>query len=833
MAEQIISPGVFTRENDLSFLPQGIGAIGAAIVGPTEKGPAFVPTVLTRGYSEYVARFGASSDACPTYVPMTVRNYLRNAGTVTIVRVLGGGGYKFTNAGGLQAIVDSNNKINIVLHPSKNANASNGATGHDLHQTGTGEATVTTFTSQQDPLLGHIIFSGSNFSSQSFSCSMDTNASTYIGRVLGNSPENSKTGAGVYASSSAYCYVEMKNHIASQSGVTQTVTAIPAAKSIFTSSNAEGYDHAKTPFIQSGFLNAGGTVQNLFRIHVIADGTICNKDYKVAIDGVKQPADIDGIEQFSTFNLKLRKYGDKDNAPVIIEQYNNCNLNPNSPNYIANLIGDRFARWDDTLQKVLTFGNFANKSQYIRVEMDPMVDAGSISPKLSPRGFDVVQDSINIDDTKRMPGVVYWENQTLQNPTASASNTFNKKRYLGWDFEFNKDHENWNMPIPNSTVANSTGKFNVDSLHGHPSASYVGSLSASVDILGASGPQSHQIQFVVPFQGGFDGSNPSLLKLNGAQITAGNMQGLNLTDSSKTGFKAYKKALDILSNQDEYDFNLLALPGVLNRLHSSVTDVATTMVEDRGDAFYVMDLGSETDSVATAVNQAAGLDSNYAAVYYPWVKILDTTTNRPVFVPPSVVVPGAIAQSDAAAAEWFAPAGLNRGVLGNVLEAKIRLNQTERDQLYDGKVNPIATFPRTGVCIWGQKTTQTRSTALDRINVRRLLIEVKKFIASSSKYLVFEQNTLQTRNRFLNIVNPYLESVQQRQGLFAFRVQMDENNNTPDVVDRNQLVGGIFLQPTKTAEFIILDFNILPTGATFDGGTVTGGSGGSGGGGGY
>ena len=143
MAEQIISPGVFTRENDLSFLPQGIGAIGAEIVGPTEKGPAFVPTVLTRGYSEYGARFGASSDASPTYVPMTVRNYLRNAGTVTIVRVLGGGGYKFTNAGGLQALVDSNNKISIVLHPSKHANASNGATGHDLNLT-----TATTFASQ-------------------------------------------------------------------------------------------------------------------------------------------------------------------------------------------------------------------------------------------------------------------------------------------------------------------------------------------------------------------------------------------------------------------------------------------------------------------------------------------------------------------------------------------------------------------------------------------------------------------------------------------------------------------------------------------------------------
>ena len=270
---------------------------------------------------------------------------------------------------------------------------------------------------------------------------------------------------------------------------------------------------------------------------------------------------------------------------------------------------------------------------------------------------------------------------------------------------------------------------------------------------------------------------------------------------------------------------MLALPGVIKTLHPSVTTHAIDMVETRGDAFYVMDLAIATTSVNSAVQAADGLDTNYDAVYYKWVKVLDSSINKPILVPPSVIVPGAIAASDAIAAEWFAPAGLNRGVLGNVLEAKIRLNQSERDKLYNAKINPIATFPATGVCIWGQKTLQERSTALDRINVRRLLIALKKFIASSSRFLVFEQNTQATRNRFLNIVNPYLESVQSRQGLFAFRVQMDETNNTAAEIDRNQLVGAIFLQPTKTAEFIVLDFNVLPTGATFDGGGgATGGA---------
>ena len=158
---------------------------------------------------------------------------------------------------------------------------------------------------------------------------------------------------------------------------------------------------------------------------------------------------------------------------------------------------------------------------------------------------------------------------------------------------------------------------------------------------------------------------------------------------------------------------------------------------------------------------------------------------------------------------------MNRGGLTTVLEAKQRLTHAERDELYEGRVNPIASFPGQGVVVFGQKTLQSKPSALDRVNVRRLLITVRKFIASASRFLVFEQNTQALRNRFLNIVNPFLEQVQSNSGLSAFRVVMDDTNNTPDVVDRNQLVGQIFVQPTRTAEFIVLDFVVQPTGATF------------------
>jgi hypothetical protein len=194
---------------------------------------------------------------------------------------------------------------------------------------------------------------------------------------------------------------------------------------------------------------------------------------------------------------------------------------------------------------------------------------------------------------------------------------------------------------------------------------------------------------------------------------------------------------------------------------------------------------------------------------------LDSSDNTPVWVPPSVALTGVFSFNDQIGQEWFAPAGLNRGGLTIATEAKSRLTHSERDKLYENRVNPIATFPGQGVTVFGQKTLQAKPSALDRINVRRLLINLKKFIASTSRFLVFEQNTTATRNRFLNVVNPYLENVQSNSGLSAFRVVMDDSNNTPDEIDRNRLVGQIFIQPTRTAEFIVLDFVVQPTGAAF------------------
>ena len=263
--------------------------------------------------------------------------------------------------------------------------------------------------------------------------------------------------------------------------------------------------------------------------------------------------------------------------------------------------------------------------------------------------------------------------------------------------------------------------------------------------------------------------------------------------------------------------NVLLTPGVVDSLHSGVTAEARNLCRARQDVFYVMDSNAKGDSLQTVITQVRTIDNNYTATYWPWVLINNPIGNGGLLsVPPSVVVPRVMAYNDSVAYEWFAPAGLNRGGVNEAVDVELKLTQNDRNDLYENRVNPIATFPNQGVCIWGQKTLQLKPSALDRINVRRLLITLKKFIASSSRYLVFENNTTTTRQRFLNIVTPYLETVKARQGLYAFRVIMDETNNTPDIIDRNIMYGQIYLQPAKSAEFIILDFNILPTGASFE-----------------
>jgi hypothetical protein len=326
----------------------------------------------------------------------------------------------------------------------------------------------------------------------------------------------------------------------------------------------------------------------------------------------------------------------------------------------------------------------------------------------------------------------------------------------------------------------------------------------------ASLPQAGSGSFGGSFSGGTGNDIPTVGNTLFGNIS-GNTQGIDGADVENV----YKKAAQILSNKDEYDYELLITPGITHLNHTPAISEFIQNAESRGDHFYIMDLVPYNVTMGTPINRAASVNTNYAGSYWPWVQVVSQETGKLVWVPASTIMAGVYAFNDNVSAEWFAPAGLNRGGLGGVIQAERKLSPMNRDDLYSAKINPIATFPNIGVTAFGQKTLQSKSSALDRINVRRLLISLKRFIGNVAKTLIFEQNTTITRNKFLSQVTPYLESVQQRQGLYAFKVVMDDSNNTPDLIDRNILVGQVFLQPTKTAEFIMLDFNILPTGVEF------------------
>jgi len=297
---------------------------------------------------------------------------------------------------------------------------------------------------------------------------------------------------------------------------------------------------------------------------------------------------------------------------------------------------------------------------------------------------------------------------------------------------------------------------------------------------------------------------------NNIVVSSTNIQGL-LSSS-------YDNMINLLANTDDYRFNVLMTPGLFANAAALGSSQVTTIINNtmnRGDNIYVADLVPFSSSITEVTNASNAKNTSYAASYWPWVQTVDPDSAQLVWVPASTMIGGVYAYNDSVSEPWFAPAGINRGGLSSVVRAEKKLSQANRDTLYTNKVNPIATFPGTGVVVYGQKTLQTKASALDRVNVRRLLIALKSYIGQVANNLVFEQNTIATRTNFLNQVNPYLESVQQRQGLYAFKVIMDSSNNTPDVIDRNQLVGQIYIQPTKTAEFVYLNFNILPTGATF------------------
>lgn len=668
---------------------------------------------------------------------------------------------------------------------------------------GTADLSESTITGDWAETTLTISGSSGHTANRSYTISFNTSSANYIENVFSSDPQVQKSGQNTVA---VYLYKNYKT-FQSSNGFDATVSSSMASGSL----NFSGVDYANayTPLVQSQLIN--GSRYNLFKVKTRSHGEDVNDMYNIVILNVKAAGTIAGSD-YGSFSLQVRKMDNqswKQADEVIVEQFDGLNFDPESPNYFARVIGDRYVSIDSD-GKLTYNGDWPNKSHHIYVSDYTDIADGSVPKVVVPMGHAAV--SVTDPTTTAVPTGSFLTAQT--NP---STNAFNSNFYYGWNFT-KVDNREYLASVPTSAGVGNNVSMSLEDMYGSADASTLGdTYSDASEKITLTLSNIKQRKFVVPLQGGFNGENPANPKLTGADILNTNTQGFDISSATTSGSVAYKRAINAVSNPDEFDINMLVTPGVLHELHSSVTNHAMDVVEYTrgGDSVYILD-GFDIDaSISSATSTVQAVDTSYSATYYPWVKIADRNTNLPIWVPPATVLPGVIAYTDRVSHEWFAPAGLNRGGLTTVLEAKTRLTNAERDDLYEARINPIASFPGQGVVVWGQKTLQGKPSALDRLNVRRLLIKLKKYIASTSRYLVFEQGDNATRTRFLNMVNPYLESVQQNSGLSAFRVVMDESNNTPDVIDRNQLVGAIYIQPTRTAEFIILDFVVLPTGATF------------------
>jgi hypothetical protein len=469
-----------------------------------------------------------------------------------------------------------------------------------------------------------------------------------------------------------------------------------------------------TSSVASNYLNVASSS---FTLETLSEGIVMNSSSSLDASGSLFSGSADNIRfeitnsntGSGTFNVLIRRGNDITNNKVVLEAFNNVNLDPNSPRYIAAVIGDQTLNYNSTTVQMELSGSYPNSSKYVRVKAV-------------------------------------------------------------------------NFPTPNYFDAN-----------GAPISAY----TASIPINGS---------------GSFGAAVGDIKAGTGATM----YDNIGATTQGLVGGN-YDAMIALLGNPEAYQFNVLFAPGLTNDTHPTQITNIISNTQQRGDNLFVADLTLFNGTVASAVTQAQTRDTSYAATYWPWVRIIDPATGKQVWVPASTVVPGVYAFNDKVAAPWFAPAGINRGGLSTVLQAQLKLTQGNKDTLYSSNINPIATLPKNGVVVYGNKTLQKAASALDRVNVRRLMIELKSYIRQIANTVVFEQNTIATRNSFVARVTPFLEGIQQKQGLYAYKVVMDGTNNGPAVIDQNQLVGQIYIQPTRTAEFISLDFILTPTGTEFPG----------------
>ena len=966
---KFVSPGVFIQEIDNSFRPAGSTAIAPVVVGRSTRGLAMQP-VTVQSYSEFVEMFGDTVPGngggdiyrdgnyqSPMYGTYAAKAFLNaNVAPLTYVRLLGQQTSAGSSAGGDAAAGWKTDKVALT-----NGASAGGAYGLFIAPSGSSTAGVIEYTGNNAFQLAAVIYvqsgslqlsgnlagpsneanvkgsstiinsdangnfklvvSGAVNGEKVITISMNEDSTTsYIRDALNTNPQLASTAGAFYPASSYEDYwlgetfeQEMRD-AGLLSGRLVGVIAGLASGSAVTTGPANMKSVASTEAVTGWFIGQDlgdaasynpANAKKLFRLVGRGHGEWLHKHAKISIEDIRQSNTT--VDPYGTFAVVVRSILDSDTSPVVLERFDNLNLNPASPNYIAKIIGDKFVSWDATNKELKTYGDYDNQSRYVRVEMNEDVDAGATEPVLLPFGYygpPKMSDLVAFEatgssngqiesngkitnrylvlgtglpgytDTTTEPGLGRTLSSSFAECTASfafpsarlKSNATNGGVSLAINGYFGVDtnrttatvggqagifdvHRLWNTsmvgtngaagePTSDNAMDDYSYIFTMDNVvySGVNNWAYTsGSRTGETSYTATSGTNAlldaNINKFTAPLWGGFDGfdiTKPDPMYNTGMSDSS--------TEDNSYIYHTYRRAIDTVSDPDFINMNLMAIPGLTQ---NSLTERMVRACEERADALALIDLPNvyvpthedyraKSARVATTPTQAANalklrrLDSSYGATYYPWVRTVDANTAQQVWVPPTVAMMGVLASSEASSAIWFAPAGFNRGGLSNgaagipIDGVTERVSSRDRDRLYEARINPIASFPSEGIVVFGQKTLQERDSALDRVNVRRLVIYLKKQISIISSNLLFEQNIQATWNRFKAQVRPLLANTQAGGGISDFRLYLDKNTTTPDLIDQNIMYAKIMVKPARAIEYIAIDFVIASTGASFD-----------------
>jgi len=968
---RFVSPGVFVNEIDNSQLPASPAGIGPVIIGRAEKGPALRP-ITVDSFEEFVNVFGSpdpgnsggdvwrqgASTTATTYGAYAAQAYLRNSAPLTYIRLLGAESDNYTTGmqgtGGEAGWDLGGNAYGIFLFQTASAAITEvtGALAGILYGASSAvefAISGTSYLSASNPgltskaanlqgsdiLLGastgrefKLVVTGTGVASESITVNFTENDSKYIRKALNTNAQLLNSRITSTDNQKDYILGEtFDRHVEDvlTSGA-QTYVAV-SRLTVGTGTAYDGADHlvqmtaAQTPQIVSCRVSPTEAPVKLFKFVARDAGAWSSKNLKISIQDIKRsPTD---ETDYGTFSVVIRHMSDSDNVVRVVEQFNNCDLNPNSLNYVARKIGDYRETWSQDERRYVQAGNYPNNSNYVYVDMNSDVDAGNTNPVLLPFGFEGI---VKYQDEARLgsqlaahvgpslpPGSGNWVSGSgggtanlVRSPnfttvlTNSSGPLTTQGSTTGSVFIIGGSQITASVAYPDPILRVSASDGNLanptDAYFGIQTSKAVGSTvfdRSTIDLYSPRGgavgefspiPAGNLVQsqtftlddiarsgsnkgfyvsgshagvvgrapvgsytfasgaisgvldagydrFTVPLYGGHDGLNIKEMDpfTQAAMITSP-------TDRNDYAFFSIRRAIDSVADPEVVEMNLAAIPG---QTQEGLTTHLVRTCEDRADALAVIDLpdafvpredstainrNNTQSTITTLINglRSRGLNTSYGCAYYPWVRARDTINGQFLWLPPSVAAIGTFSSSQRRTQVWFAPAGFNRGGLTEgsagipVVDVAHQLRRKDRDDLYSANINPIAKFPAEGVVIFGQKTLQVTPSALDRINVRRLMIFVKKRISQIASGLLFDPNVQQTWKRFTSQVNPFLADVKTNFGLSDYRVVLDETTTTPDLVDRNILYAQIYLKPTRAIEFIAIDFNITRTGASFD-----------------